>query len=62
MLNSPKISLERLIYESFANVFEARLRAQQNHCLTADELKTKEEQLWRLLIRLVYRDSQGCLR
>ena len=57
MLNIPKISLERLIYESFANAFDARLRAQQNHCLDADELKAVEDQLWRLFIRQVYRDS-----
>ena len=58
MLNSPKISPERLIYESFAKVFDARLRAQQNHCLTANELKAVEDQLWRLFIREAYRDSK----
>ncbi len=49
-LDTLKISLEKLIYKSFANVLDARRRAQQNHCLDVDELKAVEDKLWRLFI------------
>lgn len=62
MLNTPEISLERLIYDSFANVLDARIKAQQNYSPAADELKAVEDQLWRLFIRQVYRDNRNCLR
>ncbi|MCL4500330.1 MAG: hypothetical protein M1438_00560 [Deltaproteobacteria bacterium] len=62
MLDTPKISLECLIYESFANAFDARLQAQQHHGPEADELKALEEQLWRLFIRQAYRDAKDCPR
>ncbi len=62
MLNILKISLEKLIYESFVNVFDARRRAQQDHYLDIDELKAVEDKLWRLFIRQAYRNSKACSR
>ncbi len=61
MLKIPKNSLDYLMYESFAKAFDARLLAEQVHCLDARELKDIEDKLWRLFIRQAYRNSKDYL-
>jgi hypothetical protein len=60
-MNSPQIRLEQLLYDSFTNIFEVRLKAQQNSPRAVGEIKAVEDTLWRLFIRNAYRDPQACL-